>query len=398
MTLAVAPASRADSPFDLGSESFLVDPWPVYAQLRAREPVHWSATTGAFVVLEHATVGKGLLDGRFTSRSPLSGSRNLFGLGFLDTDGPAHRSLRRAVGPVFGARAVLDHATRTIEPVVERVLASVAADEELDFVSRIATQVPYGVMAAVLGIPDANTEWLRERVAPLARVLEFPPGGADEALAAMTELEAHLREVLATTPVRRDTRTVLGALAANRAEPVDSVETLRAAIFLLVAGTETSVSAITNVMQCLLTHPDEMGRLWSDESTVVPVVQETLRWEPSTHSVLRFAREDAELDGVAIPRRSPVVFSIAAANRDPRVFADPERWDPGRPQAKAITFGAGPHMCAGLHLAQEEFATFFRRLRERVERVELAADPPQIRGHSFRRAERLMVRWHPRRR
>jgi cytochrome P450 len=382
--------------FDLAGDAFLSDPWPVYARLRARGSVHWSPETSTFVVVGHEAVARGLLDPAFTSRSPAPGNRNLFGLGFFDTDGPTHRTLRRAVAPVFGARAVRQHAVRAITPAVERALDDATREAEVDFVERVAAQVPYSVMADVLGVPDAATGWLRARVRPLAAMLEFPPGDPDEALDALAQLEERL--AADATRAGADRRTVLGALAAG---PGVGTEALRAAIFLLVAGTETSVCAIANVMACLLAHPAALRRVWEDPALVGAAVRETLRWEPSTHSVLRFARREARLAGVAVPRHSAVVFSVAAANRDEAAFADPDRWDPDRwdpdrAPARSLTFGAGPHTCLGLHLAQREFEILFARLRERVAAIEAAGEPPAIRGHSFRGPEPLLVRWRAR--
>ena len=386
---AVANASR----FDFGSPAFLTDPWPVYAELRATEPVHWSDPAGCYVVTRFDDVSHELAGSRFTSEYPLRADRELFGPSFMNMEGAGHTQLRKVVGVMFGARAVAERVETVIRPAVREVLASVAATPELDFVARVAVPIPYAVVSRVIGIPPADWRWVFERGRPIIKALDFPRTAAREALAAEHELEAYLRDLMASASVREDSGTLLGLLANRGGLP--SGAGLGTVVFLLVAGTETSICAITNMMRCVLLAPPAARPPRHDAAGIRAAARETLRWEPPTHTVLRFAGADTELRGVPIKRRSPIMFSLASANRDETVFADPDRWDWTRPPRKIMTFGAGPHTCIGLHLAQQEFEVTYDELWRRFTDIELAGPPRPIAGHSFRRPDELRLRWAP---
>ncbi|HWR47165.1 MAG TPA: cytochrome P450 [Pseudonocardiaceae bacterium] len=156
---------------------------------------------------------------------------------------------------------------------------------------------------------------------------------------------------------------------------------------MLVAGTETSISGISNIMHCALR--------WlavAADSPVSALVKESLRWEPPLHSVIRFAMNDVVIEGARIARRRPVLLVIASANRDESVFADAERFDPVRDGRQAIPFGVGQHACPGSFLAEREFNALFSALTAAFQ-ITVASDQfTEIHGHVFRRPRTLPVR------
>jgi cytochrome P450 len=380
---------------DFGQDQFLLDPWPVYAHLRATEPVHFSEPSGCYVVTAHADVRDGLARADLAADFVLRASRLMFGRNMLDTDGEAHRTLRRLVNPFFGASAVAVHLRDVIRPVVDSVVDGLPDDGEVDFVSRIAVAVPYGVVCRLMGVPPDDAPWLYEQMRPIVRVLDYPKGELEPAHKAKQVVEDYFRNLLADRD-RLPEGSIIDRLRhadTTRSAGIGEPELLGTIMLMLVAGTETSVSAISNIMHCLLSFPDVLAEVWRDQDAIAPAVQESLRWEPPLHSVLRFAAKDLEIGGTPIGRRSAVLLSIASANRDERVFTEPERFRLGRAERGALTFGVGQHACPGMFLAEREFHTLLGVLRERfVEPEAVGGSPPGITGHIFRRAGHIPVR------
>ena len=319
-------------------------------------------------------------------------SRELFGPGFLDTDGPLHRTLRNAVRPAIGPLSVKSASAHTIEPIVDDILGAIDDSEDIDFIARVATAVPYRVLSRLLGLPDTDTSLLFELMRPIARAIDYPRGSSRDAEAALQALAEYLADAGKTT-----TSALASRLAdALRGEINAGASVHGSLVFLLFAGTETSISAIANIMHCLLTHPRYLDQFWNGELSVPGLVAETLRWEPPTHSVLRFAAEPTIVRGVWIPRRSPVLLSLASASRDEDLTEDAHRWDPNRQERTIIGLRLGAPRMPGMALAQRELADLFTALRSHFQAVDCHELPP-IAGHAFRRSAQLRSAPPPRR-
>jgi cytochrome P450 len=377
---------------DLDSEEFLTNPWPMYRHLQATDPVHWSAQANAFLVVKHADVAAALVDRRLISDFPMRTSRRLFGQTVLDSDGPKHRELRQLFTPLFGASGVRRLRTEILVPVVEEVLDSVEGSAEVDFMAQVAVAVPYGMVTRLLGLPPEDAAWLRPRVRPLAGAIDLPPESVDTARAAMAELTGYLANLLADR--RTNDRLTLLDLLIPPGESIDP-QLLSTAILFLLAATETSVANIGTVMHAVLANGIEPDALLDDKFRD-QAVRETLRWEPPTHSVLRYAASDLTIRDVPIRRRSAVLLSLAGANRDEEAFADPDSWRPGRPEQRTLTFGAGAHTCLGINLALAEFDVLFERLARRYRGFRQSGPLDELRGHVFRGPTRLRLRWEHR--
>ncbi|MEO7193517.1 MAG: cytochrome P450 [Pseudonocardiaceae bacterium] len=377
---------------DFHSDGFRTDPWPVYRTLRSTEPVYWSAEARAFLLLKHADVADALVDHRLVTDFPMRTSRRLFGPTIMDTDGAKHRQLRRLFTPLFGGGAVRRLHVHLISSVVDQVLDTVDGHDEVDFMRQIAVPVPYGVITRLLGLPPADAEWLRQRVVPLAGAIDFPSVPLETARVAKAELTDYLADLVADWP-GGDRPTLVDLLIRHSAQPADP-GLLSMVILFLLAGTETSVSTIGTIMHTLLRHGITPAALLDGDFRQA-AVWETLRWEPPTHSILRYAAADIEIREVRIPRHSAVLLSLASGNRDDEAFTDPDTWRPGRRERKSLSFGAGPHACLGIHLALAEFDVLFERLATRYVNIRHSGQPARLYGHGFRRPDHLMLRWDP---
>jgi cytochrome P450 len=377
---------------DFTSDEFLTDPWPVYRHFRAEEPVHWSTQANAFVVFKHADVTALLTDRKLISDFPMRTSRRLFGATLLDSDGQKHRELRQVFTPLFSGNAVRRLREEILIPAVEEVLDPLEGASEVDFLEQIAKQVPYGVATRLLGLPPEDIEWLRPRIIPMAGAIDFPPSPLPDARTAKAEITEYVTRFLADR--RPNDRLTLLDLLLPPGEEIDPAQ-LSTAILLLLASTETSVATIGTVMYSILAHGISSDALLDDKFRN-EVVRETLRWEPATHSVLRYAAATFEMRGVKIPKRAAVLLSVGSANRDEDAFADPDTWRLGRTETRTLTFGAGPHTCLGIHLATAEFDVLFQALANRYRGFRSSAPLEDLRGHVFRGPTSLRLQLDPR--
>lgn len=387
---------------NFSSDEFLADPWPIYKGLRSADPVHWSDAFQAFLVTRHEDVIALLADRQVVSGFPMRSSRRLFGPTLLDADGSSHRNMRKLFMPLFAGASVKRLRNEILVPAIDQVLDSIADEMgsmnsvDIEFMERVAVGVPYAMVTRLFGVSAEDAAWLRPRVLPLAGAIEFPATSLDLAFAAKSELINYLEDVLSRR--QEGDRMPFLDLVFPPGEPLDK-SLLGSALLFLLAGTETSVATIGKIMYAVLAHDVELSAL-ADPEYRDQVVHETLRWEPPSHTILRYAASDLSVHGVEVPRRSALLLSLGSASRDPDAFSDPDAWRPDRPDQKMLAFSSGPHTCLGVQLALAEFDTLFERFSLRFGGVRRSGSLEGIRsgfwrlrerGHIFRRPDRLDV-------
>jgi cytochrome P450 len=356
------------------------NPYPLYAELR-KTPVT-RAYDGSYVVSTYHEVVALTRDPRVSSG--VRGA-DVEHRAFIGMDPPEHDRLRRLAAKDF-------HQSEAIRPdlvrIVTRLIDQMRSRDRIDLVEDFAYPFPVTVICERLGVPRED----EARFHPWSEafIQKLDPGAeteaADRAAAEMSEYMADLVE-----RCRREPGTgLLSELAAT--EGMATGDVVATGRLLLIAGHETTVNLITNGMLTLLRHPDVLARLRGDPDFAIPLVEELLRYEPPVHlDTLHVTLDDVEVAGVTIPKGSRLTLALAAANRDPSRFPDPDRFDPGRPDNEHLGFFGGIHYCFGAPLARQEVQVALSELARRLENPRLLHDPPPYRQNAALRGPRQLA-------
>ena len=374
------------------------DPHRLLARLRVRAPVSWLPELGGWLVTGYAAATEVLLDpGAFTVDDPRFTTARVTGPSMLSLDGTEHIRHRAPFAHGFRSaettRRLEDFTQAEAKRLVDAIKPAGAAELRQAFAGPLAA----AVMAEALGLaavgiaPAAVLAWYREIVAAVAELTPSASAGQAAAVASFGELAASLSAAIASG------RAPLLSQAA-RGGTLTADEIVSNAAVALFGGIETTEGMICNAVFCLGSQPGAFQIVAEDLDLVPGAVEESLRMEPAAAVVDRYATREVEVAGVAIARRDLVRVSITAANRDPAVFADPDRFDLRRPEAaRHLAFARGPHFCIGAHLARLETVTAVSTLVSRLPRLRLDAEhPAPVRGLVFRKPAELRVLWDPR--
>jgi len=378
---------------------------PFYAELRRTEPltrVRLPFGEEAWLATRYADVRTVLGDPRFSRAAsvgrdePRITPRQIEG-GILSMDPPEHTRLRRLVAKAFTARRVEQLRPRAREIADGLVDRMVEAGPPADLVERFATPLPITVICELLGVPVEDQDrfhvWSEAIVSTTSLTPEQVKSYMDSLWAYMAGLIAQRRE--------HPTDDLIGALVRVRDEDNDRLteqEMVRLLAGLLAAGHETTVTQIPNFVYVLLTHPDQLAQLRADPELVPTAVEELMRYVPLgvASSFARYALEDLELGGVLVRAGDPVIGSVASANRDDEVFAEPDTLDLTRSANPHMGFGHGVHHCVGAQLARMELQVAVAALLERLPGLRFAGPEEDLEWKSgllVRGLKRMPVAW-----
>ncbi len=379
------------------------DVHPHLARLRAVAPVAWVPALESFLVSGWAPAIEVLRDpATFTVDDPRFSTARVVGPSMLSLDGAAHARHRTPFTAPFRARRVAERFGDVVQREVGRLLDAVASGGPgAELRAELAGPLAAAVVAVSLGIDGDGDgdggrigvarllDWYRAIVDSVSTVGAGRPTTAGGTLA-MDELGAALLEHLAEAT--GDHGSLLQAAMSDG--ELDPDEVVSNAAVIMFGGIETTEGMLLNAVWYLLREPDLYAAVVDEPGLVPAAVEESLRIEPAAAVVDRYATRDVELAGSAIPGGSQVTVSLAGANRDPAVFADPDRFEIHRPQRRQhLAFATGPHVCVGMDLARLEVVTAVTALAARFPRLRLAADAPPPTGLVFRKPASLPVVW-----
>ena len=365
--------------YDPTSTSTRREPYGVFADMRRKDPVHRMRLMKSWALTRYEDVDQVLRDHkRFTSEGRNYGYTSYLTL--LDFDPPKHTRLRGLISKAFTPRAIEKLEPR-IREIVDELLDDVSDKGQFDLIEAVAFPLPVIVIAEMLGVPAKDRARFRDWSNDIAKTVEplLDPTSVNRIRKATGELFEYFEGQIEERR-RNPQDDLLSALMAAKeeGERLNHEELLSTLMLLLVAGNETTRNLIGNGMLALLHHPDQLARLRSDPDLMNPAIGELLRYDPPVQLDGRIARQDLEIGGKRIRAGERVISLLGAANRDPKVFPEPDRLDLGRSEKSHISFGRGIHYCLGAALAVLEGKITFEALLERYPSIRLASEPVRL--------------------
>ena len=388
----------------LTTPAFFQDPYPVYAALRGRDPVHWSEANGGWMLTRFDDVLATIKDtehfssrGRLTAvldrvpadaRPRLKPLENHFSVGLISSDPPDHGRLRGLVNKAFTPR-VVERLRPRVQALVDGFLDAVQDRGEMDVVRDLAYPLPATVIAELLGAPPADRDRFK---AWTAGIMAFQGTGrarpevVEESQRHLLEMRAFLADLAARR--RREPREDLmsGLVAAEAAgDKLTEAELLTTCVTLLTAGHETTTSLIGSGLYTLLRHPDQLALLRERPDLMPSAVEEMLRYESPLQRNPRRIAVDVELRGRQLRTGDYVMQVLGSANRDPAQFPDPDRFDIARQPNRHVAFGFGVHFCLGAPLARLEAPIAVGTVLRRMPNLRLATEAVEWHRHGLLR-------------
>ncbi|MGH8924275.1 MAG: cytochrome P450 [Acidimicrobiia bacterium] len=364
------------------------DPHPHLARLRAVEPVTWVPVLDGWLVTRRDLCIQVMRDAaRFTVDDPRFSTAQVVGPSMLSLDGEEHRRHRDPFANAFRQSQVRDRFTETVNSEARRLASDLAPKGRAEIRRELAGPLAVAVVAAALELVDVEVAallgWYDAIVAEVDRI-SAGEGADGVGREAARQLGSH---------VQRSSEQPSSLLARVRSELSSSEVTSNAAV-MMFGGIETSEGMTTSLFWHLLTKPERWQRVVGDRSLGPQAVDESLRLEPAAARVDRYATEGVDLAGAPIRQGDLVIVSLSAANRDPAVFSDPDRFDLDRPNSRLhLAFAQGPHACIGIHLAKLETLAALNAVLDLWPRLQLDGDSSSPSGLVFRKPRVLNVHW-----
>jgi len=361
---------------DIFSDEARRNPYPLYDQIRTASPVLRDPTTGLWILLDYESVSRALTDHEtFSSKhGPVEW------MIFLDP--PRHSKLRGLISQAFTPRSVANLEPR-IQELSSQLLESAMARGEMDVAADFSVPLPMAVIAEMLGIPIADRPRFTKWNDAILRMSYTVTAGAaledvvNDFRSATAEMNEYLTGVLAERRVSpRDdllTRLVHAELDGER---LTQQEILGFFQLLLLAGSETTTNLVNNAILCFTEHPDQLARLRAAPELLPSAIEEVLRYRAPLQWMYRVPTRPVEMSGQTIPAGKVVLAIIGSANRDPKQFPDPNRFDIARNPNPHIAFGHGIHFCLGAALARLEGRVALGEFLKRMANFELATKEP----------------------
>jgi len=364
--------------FDPFSYAFHEDPYPIYRALREQAPAYRNEELGFVALSRHADVLAAFKDPEtYSNAGGVSLEMGALGkdasqvLSFLGMDPPRHTRMRGLVSRGFTPRRVAALEPRIRELAVS-CLERARAAAGFDFVADFAGRIPMDVVSELLGVPESERDGLR-RLADL--VLHREPGLAGippEGIEASGKLLRHFAGVVRERRLRPGDDLASALCAAELdGERLADRDVIAFLYLMIIAGNETTTKLLANAVYWLQRNPAARALLEADPGLVPAWVEETLRYDNSTQLMARTATRDARLHGEEIRKGDKVLLLIGSANRDQRVFPDPDRFDLRRDTSEHLSFGRGVHFCLGASLARLEARVALEELWRLAPRFEL---------------------------
>jgi pimeloyl-[acyl-carrier protein] synthase len=367
----------------------LANPYPLFQRLRTEDPVHWDPYLHAWVVTRYTDVVKVLME--FSAeRTPTPERLVELGLGELSPvakmmveqmlflDPPSHTRIRSLASFAFTPQRVAvlrDH----IHEIVKVLFDAVISAGTMDLIADLGEPLPCRVSAEMLGVPVEDAPQLKRWSDDFAEMLgnfQHNPERVSRVRRSVEEMTRYFASAIKQIKKHRREGLIHSFLTAEvEGDRFTDDEVIANTVVTMVGGMETTTNLIANGALTLLRNPDELSKLKSDHSLIPSAVEEMLRYEPPSQHTARLAPYDTELGGKKIRKQQAVIAVMAAGNRDPERFPDPDRFDITRTDNRHLSFGWAAHFCFGAALARIEGQAAFEGILQRIPNFQLAQDP-----------------------
>lgn len=374
--------------YNLLDPEVLANPYPLFHRLRKEDPVHWDPFLHAWVVTRYADVMTVLRDFS-ANRTPTPEHLASMGLGqltpiaqvmvkqMLFLDPPTHTRIRTLASHAFTPHRV-EVLRGHIRDISKNLIDAVVSKGRMDVIADLAEPLPYTVTAEMLGVPVEDAPQLKAWSQDFAEMLgnfQHNPEHAPRVCRSVKEMTKYFDSAI--QEIRRHPRE--GLIDSFLTAEVDGdrftdEEVVANTIVTMVGGQETTTNLIGNGVLTLLRNPEELKRSKADPSLIPSAVEEMLRYEPPSQHTARLAPHDLELGGKKILKRQAVIAVMAAGNRDPERFPEPDRFDITRKDNRHLSFGWAAHFCFGAALARIEGQVAFEEMLRRLAGWSLCED------------------------
>jgi pimeloyl-[acyl-carrier protein] synthase len=389
---AIPPAEKRRpvlSLYNLLDPEVLANPYPLFHRLRSEDPVHWDPYLHAWVVTRYADVVKVLLE--FSAdRTPtperlvemelkeLSPIAKVMVKQMLFLDPPTHTRIRTLASFAFTPQRV-EVLRNHIRDIVKDLLDRALSKGTMDVIADLGEPLPYTVTAEMLGVPIADAPQLKAWSQDFAEMLgnfQHNPERTPRVLRAVEGMTEYFQKAIQEIKKHPREGLIHSFLTAEiNGDRFTEEEIIANTIVTMVGGQETTTNLIGNGVLTLLREPEEFARLKSNLSQIPSAVEEMLRYEPPSQQTARLAPYDIELGGKKILKRQAVIAVMAAGNRDPERFPDPDRFDVTRQDNRHLSFGWAAHFCFGAALARIEGQVAFEMMLRKMPNLQLVPKP-----------------------
>jgi 4-nitrotryptophan synthase len=395
----------------LSDPNIVPNPYPVYATLAEEAPIHWSEGLNAWAIMRHADCFNAL------NNECLKAERmeSVLGVKFpghelppdsiyhrftknvmMYTDSPVHDSLRRSTQPGF-THAAHEHYSKLIKEVASDLVATIPNGKtEIDAVADLAAKLPVNAAVRAFGVPEEDLEFVIPKVNDIMTYWSGPqaqPLALDYLLDRLTDLHTYALELVQGQRGKVMPDTVIARLAASQENNTDSTleQTIHQLVLLLIAlfAPTTPGSASSGILS-FATNPEQIERFLADSACAANAANEVFRYNASNQFTWRVAAKTFDFNGAHIEEGQAVVPFLGSANRDPRVFDQPDKFDlDRRNSAQHLSFGAGVHSCLGRQIATLEVSWFFVEFFKRFPKIHLTGTPVWNSNLEFRSLQSL---------
>ena len=377
--------------FDPKDPATIADPFPVLRRLQDEDPVHWCPALAGWIVTRYEDCRLVLNDSRFSAarlqpffdhlspeqRAKVGEIEASVGLWAVFQDPPDHTRLRRLLNRGFTSRAIERMVPRIAE-IVDDLLDQAAERGTMDFIADFAYPLPASVVMDMLGVPLGDLDHFKvwsDNLALFVGSAQITPDKYDKAEQATREMGAYFRDLVAERRRRPRLDLISELIAAEEAgNALSEDELVASAVLLLFAGHETTTNMLGTGLLHLIQNPEQLARLRADPEYAETAVEEVLRFDGPIYAMVRVTNDAVVLHERTIAKGDRIFAMLNAANRDPRVFDDPDRFDIMREPNRQMAFGYGIHFCLGAPLARLEGRIALPRVLDRLGQITIATN------------------------